>query len=58
MKKVVICLLLLVTAFSSVSVADAASFNNFKKQYNYIDGQFTDVSSTSWYAEYVQTAYD
>ena len=58
MKKVVICLLLLVTAFSSTSIADAASFNNFTKQYNYIDGQFTDVSSTSWYAEYIQTAYE
>lgn len=34
------------------------SLDNFKRTNTYTQGQFSDVPATSWYAEYVATAYE
>lgn len=37
---------------------DPALYAPFQKTQTYTPGQFTDVPATSWYAEYVQSAYE
>ncbi len=39
------------------SVAAAGSLSNFGEVNQYINGQFTDVASSIWYAPYVEIAY-
>lgn len=38
--------------------SDPAQYAPFTKENTYIPGQFTDVSVSSWYAEYVKLAYE
>lgn len=38
--------------------SDPTQYASFKKENAYIPGQFTDVPASSWYAEYVELAYE
>ena len=58
MKRFCTVLLMLMMSFSLAVSAAAASLNNFTKQNTYVPGQFTDVDSSAWYAEYLQEAYE
>jgi hypothetical protein len=49
--------LLLVLSLTPTALA-AEGLDNFRKTAEYTDGLFPDVSSTSWYAEYVKNAYE
>ena len=58
MKRFCTVLLMLMMSLSLAVSAAAASLNNFTKQNTYVPGQFTDVDSSAWYAEYLQEAYE
>ena len=48
----VLCLSFVPTAFA------AADIGNFKKNADYVPGQFVDVAENDWYAQSVKTAYE
>lgn len=58
MKKFASLLLAAGMAFALCAPASAASLAGFQKVNAYEAGQFSDVSSTGWYAENVRTAYE
>lgn len=54
-----IMILALILAFGSqVFASNTQSLNNFTKINTYIEGQFSDVSSDSWFSSNVATAYE
>lgn len=59
-RKITSLLLALVMVFSLAMPAFAASegLSNFQKVNTYVDGQFTDVPSNSWFAPTVKGAYE
>ena len=58
-KKLLSILLAFVMATTCIMPAMAAEgLSNFKKVNDYAVGMFTDVKSSAWYAENVQTAYE
>lgn len=58
MKKLIAFLSALVMFASLCVPAYAAGLDNFQKVNTYVDGQFTDVSASSWYADNVKAAYE
>jgi len=61
LRQLMIITIVTVTVFSTLTNAQAAldpKMENFIKQNTYLTGQFTDVSSTAWYAKNVATAYE
>lgn len=59
-KRIVITgfIIFILIAAMSLSASAVGSLYNFKEMNTYSSGEFTDVSSTEWYASYVEIAYE
>lgn len=59
-KRLISAALASVMALSTLPSAFAANagLSNFERTKTYTDGQFTDVSASAWYAEYVKDAFE
>ena len=59
MKRTISLLLAVATALSlSLTATASGGFDNFTKERTYRSGIFSDITSSAWYADSVQTAYE